>query len=340
MGEYATPGGMGSVQLTTLFSASALCLLLFVPGAGAGTRACGGHPATITGHGTINGTSGDDVIVGSARGDDIRARGGNDIICGAGGGDEVHAGRGTDVLYGGPGNDELHADQGGDRLVGDDGDDDLVGGSGLDNLYGGPGDDSVDGGDGSDRANYTNASSPVRVSLAGGTSSGDGDDQILSIETVVGSAYNDELIGDHGSNDLIGGNGNDLLLGGNGADLINGQKGVDTVSYDDGRRFGVELTLPERTGGHSKRRGPDGDLLTHVEDAIGSPHHDVIDGSALPNLLLGLDGRDTIRGRNGRDDVRGNNGRDELRGGRGEDHLNGGADRDRCLARSATKVSC
>lgn len=57
----------------------------------------------ITGNG--NGTSGNDLILGSAGDDSIRGLGGDDCIVSGGGDDWIHGGTGSDVCNGGTGND-------------------------------------------------------------------------------------------------------------------------------------------------------------------------------------------------------------------------------------------
>ena len=69
-----------------------------------------GKPATIVGSGSITGTAGDDVIVGSADTDTIDGKDGNDLICGL---------AGDDVLVGGLGNDQVDGGDDNDRLVSD-----------------------------------------------------------------------------------------------------------------------------------------------------------------------------------------------------------------------------
>ncbi len=83
-------------------------------------RTCGGLTATLaaSGTGSVEGTGGGDVIVGTDGADRIRGRGGKDLICagkgadrlwGGGGVDKLHAGRGDDRCRGGPGRDRLHS---------------------------------------------------------------------------------------------------------------------------------------------------------------------------------------------------------------------------------------
>jgi RTX calcium-binding nonapeptide repeat (4 copies) len=47
---------------------------------------------------TINGSNGDDIIVGSSKDDKVRAKDGNDIIFGGKGKDKIDCGRGYDVV--------------------------------------------------------------------------------------------------------------------------------------------------------------------------------------------------------------------------------------------------
>lgn len=105
---------------------------------------CQGEAATMigtTGNDMINGTAGRDVIVSFGGNDLINGRGGNDLIC-AGGGD--------DVIDGGRGSDEIYAQGGADVVVASGGRDFVHGGSGPDELRGSLGKDRVWGGGGAD----------------------------------------------------------------------------------------------------------------------------------------------------------------------------------------------
>ncbi len=76
----------------------------------------------------IMGTGGNDMILASDAGNQIRARGGSDCVIG---------GAGNDVLYGNSGSDKIFGQQGDDLLRGNRGSDTIVGGSGDDILTGG-----------------------------------------------------------------------------------------------------------------------------------------------------------------------------------------------------------
>lgn len=80
---------------------------------------CRGRGATIVAkNARAIGTKGDDVIVGSRRGDDLRGRGGDDLICARGGRDRVRGGRGDDELWDGGGRDDVRGGRGKDRVNG------------------------------------------------------------------------------------------------------------------------------------------------------------------------------------------------------------------------------
>lgn len=117
----------------------------------------------ITGQsGNIQGTSGDDVIIGSEGNDTINAGGGDDVVCARGGSDFIDGGSGNDILIGdrddgiagdpdmNAGSDTIIGGSGTDELYGDEGSDVLDAGSGGDELIGGPGNDDLSGGSGND----------------------------------------------------------------------------------------------------------------------------------------------------------------------------------------------
>ena len=66
----------------------------------------------------INGTSGNDVLVGTDLDERLIGRGGNDSASGLGGNDSLDGGPGSDVLYGGSGDDWLIGRSGNDQLDG------------------------------------------------------------------------------------------------------------------------------------------------------------------------------------------------------------------------------
>ena len=76
-----------------------------------------GYTVTITGSGTINGTSHDDVILGSALRDVINGNGGNDVVCACDGNHDITFGDGNDIADGSTGNDTIRGKGGDDKLL-------------------------------------------------------------------------------------------------------------------------------------------------------------------------------------------------------------------------------
>lgn len=138
---------------------------------------------------------------------------------------------------------------GDDVLIGNSASNALTGNAGDDMLMGRTGNDTLNGGAGSDTASYASAGGAVTVNLLKGTVKGaDGSDILISIENLIGSAYNDSLTGSAGANILNGGAGNDTLAGGKGVDTyVFADAGVDTITgYERGEdidlsAFGITI---------------------------------------------------------------------------------------------------
>jgi N-acetylmuramoyl-L-alanine amidase-like protein/hemolysin type calcium-binding protein len=218
--------------------------------------------------------------------------------------------------------------KGNDLVTGTSGDDILCGVGGNDLLRGGGGDDVLFGGPGFDTTDHSTAASGVAVSLAAGTSSGQGADTLSSIEAASGSPSADTLVGSHGNNRLTGGGGADRLVGSGGDDLLDGGNGMDSADYSaSGTRLVVDL-------GNGTASGNGKDSLRSVENVVGSLHRDTLLGDGGPNVLDGLRGSDQIRGRDGNDTLRGGRGDDALLGGLGADLLTGGRGADQLTGSS------
>jgi Ca2+-binding RTX toxin-like protein len=142
------------------------------------------------------------------------------------------------------------------------------------------------------------------------------------VDVIRGEAGNDLICGGGGSDLLIGDDGRDQLDGGGGSDGLNPGPGNDVVrgggsAFDDVR-------YPNATGpidgslvdGVVTGMGSD-TIESGVEQIVGGPFDDVIEGDDGFNILVGLAGNDTISALDG--------GFDGLVGGEGDDHLDGGA---------------
>jgi VCBS repeat-containing protein len=215
---------------------------------------------TITGANDLRlGGSGADSLVGSSGVDTLNGGAGADTLVAGGGADLLNGGVGPDQLDGGAGIDTASyvgstagvnvnlatgAGSGGDaqgdvltnieNIVGTPFNDTLTGDAKDNILAGGDGKDVLDGGAGIDTASYEIVSSAVFADLATGkvkNISGVGKDNLVNIENLTGSAFNDGLTGNGGANVLKGGGGNDTLTGAGGADTLTGGSGADRYVF-------------------------------------------------------------------------------------------------------------
>ncbi len=324
-----------------------------------------------------NGGSGDDTIEGNSANNTLRGNDGDDRL--DGGGIGVFTNTGNDILYGGNGNDNIDGDDGNDRLygnsftsggglasetntlTGDEGDDHLYGSDGDDSMHGGAdddflrgngGDDSINGGSGDDWASYYYAPGSVTVSLIdGGASGADGNDSLISIEKVSGSAYDDMLVGNGFENAFNGNAGNDTINAGSGRDTTNGGSGNDIIIDDDAVNFDdhdggngidtidysnssfVRVTIDLGQEEVSVLNG-NTEAIANFENVEGSQGGDTILGSTENNILSGNAGNDTMYGQGGADTLLGGLGDDILDSDtlgavdRIGDYLDGGAGND------------
>ena len=285
---------------------------------------------TLTNIENLIGSAHNDTLVGNGQANVLTGLTGNDLLWASSGDDVLTGGPGADRLVGGAGNDtaswagspegvtvRLHSlsaangdaqgdtfpyavdvtytDAGGaehteslpdvenligsahnDILAGDRRDNDLDGGAGNDTLYGGPGggDDVLRGGTGNDR-------------LWGGQGA-------------------DTLTGGPGDDSLAGGPDADTLNGDAGTDTLDGGAGTDTADYTDSdAAVMVNLSTSSVSGGYAT-----GDILSNIENVVGSRHDDALSGDAGPNRLAGGPGHDRLEGGPGADTLSGGPGND------------------------------
>ncbi|MHA6689751.1 calcium-binding protein [Devosia sp. A449] len=243
----------------------------------------------------IDGTDGDDLLVGTMCADDIvggngddliDGRAGHDVIAGGSGNDHIVAGAGNDIVFGGDGQDIIFGGSGNDTLSGGAGDDRLYGESGDDILFGDAGNDQLSGGSGDDLL-----------------SGGDGDD------TLAGGEGDDVLDGGAGDDILSDGEGRDVVLGGDGDDHViatadgsddsfDGGSGCDTLDYSattqgvaidlaTGTACGVEIGL-DTISGFEAAIGGSGDDHFIVGDTgltlTGGAGADIFEFTPAPSL--------------------------------------------------------
>jgi len=116
-------------------------------------------------------------------------------------------------------------------------------------------------------------------------------------DVIYGMDQDNVIAGMGGDDHLMGNKGDDTLNGGDGADTLDGGEGADTATYADSDA-GVTIDLAAGTGagGHAE-----GDVLSGIENVIGSEYDDSITGDDRNNLLTGGKGDDTLDGGAGTD---------------------------------------
>ncbi len=107
------------------------------------------------GNDTLIGTLGNDFVFGGGGDDTLYLLAGDDIGNGGSGADVVSGDSGDDLIVGGSGRDSITGEAGNDTLSGDGGDDEIYGGDGNDLISGGRGNDWLVGGAGNDIFKYS-----------------------------------------------------------------------------------------------------------------------------------------------------------------------------------------
>ena len=275
----------------------------------------------------ITGNIGNDVLSGGAGADSLDGGDGGDtadysraasgVIASLADGGASDDGDGSSDTF--TGIENLLGSAWDDDLTGDGGANVLDGGDGYDLLVGGGGADVLRGGLDYDMADYSGAAAGIFVKLNIGMTTNDGDgatDQLVSIEDITGSDFDDVIIGDTIDNYLYGGSGRDVLIGGDGDDLLEGGNGAANQlqgGLGDDRYF-VEAndTLVEfanegydsvaTTQNRYTLRANFEELgFAGVGDFVGI-------GNAEDNSIVGGDGDDTLTGGQGDDILVGTSG--------------------------------
>ncbi len=193
------------------------------------------------------------------------------------------------------------------NVIGSNSSDTLIGDGSVNALEGGAGADALDGGGSSagygprDYASYIFA--PATDLGAGigilasldltnpfGAPTGDAaGDTYVDIYSLIGSNYDDILVGDANDN---------FLRGRGGADALHGGGGSDTADYNFGPAVRADLSDPSTNTGWAF-----GDTYDSIENLRGSGFGDTLKGNAGDNILTGLSGADTFIYSGGNDTV-------------------------------------
>lgn len=355
----------------------------------------------------IEGTSGDDVLIGTDGDDFIDGLSGDDIIIATIGSDEINGGDGNDTydassltidllidlntgsassvfsndidtllnienIISGSGNDIIGASDFGSEISSGSGTDRVIGGAGEDIIFTGADDDTIiaslgsdtlDGGQGLfDLLSYADSFAAINLDFVSGVFSGgfaDGD-IISNVEMIVGTAFDDTIIGNeftfrleggagddtiiasensnpNANNILIGGSflentviensGDDTLIGGAGRDLL---IGFDGSNYLDGGD-GVDVVF--YNFGPSTNGGTEESVRVNLANGTASGGHaegdtllniEGVRGSRNADELIGDANNNLLFGDAGGDVIEGGAGDDLIIGGQGFDVLTGG----------------
>lgn len=279
----------------------------------------------------IKGSASDDILVGDANANTFTGGAGADTLVGQQGNDTADystSPAGVTIAFAStlaeP--DAITIGSGGDaqgdklqlieRVIGSAFADTLTGGELNDTFVGGGAADAIDGGAGIDTAEYSTSSAGVSISLdatgsalgVGGDAAGDA---LSNVENLIGSDFNDTLIGNGMTNRLDGGKGNDFIRGGGnpGTELLIGGEGIDTADYSTSAAAVVarlnDDVLFLSSGGDAA-----GDVLVTMENLIGSSFNDQLFGNSDKNRLEGGSGNDILIGGGNADTLVGGDGVD------------------------------
>lgn len=194
--------------------------------------------ATITyGSVTINGGTGDDILMANAGNDKIKGGAGFDYASGGSGNDTITGGSGRDTLLGGSGNDNLSGGSQRDLLITGHGNDTAVGGAGSDTIVAGLGAQTLKGGTSTDILDLSQVAATAVIDFGkheltfkagGNTFSG----SVSGFETIVGTDQGNEFFGLATRGLAItGGAGNDVFHSDGGGDTLTGKGGNDVFEY-------------------------------------------------------------------------------------------------------------
>jgi Ca2+-binding RTX toxin-like protein len=251
---------------------------------------------------TLNGSFGNDYLLGL---------GGNDTLNGNGGNDKLDGGAGNDTMNGGAGDDTYYVDSSADIAS-------ETSTSTNDTVIA----DLVSG------TSYTLGSGIENLVLLGAALNGTGNS--LN-NTITGNAGNNILSGAAGDDTLNGGDGDDKLDGGTGNDAMTGGAGNDTYVVDStsdsvSDTGGTDLVQSSVT--FTLGAGIENLTLTGSSAINGT-------GNGLANTITGNAGNNILNGNAGNDTLDGGAGADKLNGGTGDDAMAGGAGNDTYVVDSA-----
>lgn len=273
----------------------------------------------------LQGQGGNDIIEGGDGNDDIFGGSGNDILRGGLGDDEVDGdsgddtyfvepGSGFDTFEGGTGNDTIIAPVGmtvddvaftyfaftafGFSIVADFSDgtsllirDQLATGNNISATK----TEFMQFDDGSTVSIVPSPGAGVPNYTIVGT---DNSDQMRKTNNQSATDQSESYRPEGGNDIVLAAGGDDIIFGSLGDDNYNGEGGSDTVNYSESTS-GVFVDLTNNRAFDDGQGGID--VITNVENVVGSELDDSIKGKSDNNVLTGLGGNDVLEGGAGND---------------------------------------
>ncbi|AFZ28724.1 Hemolysin-type calcium-binding region [Gloeocapsa sp. PCC 7428] len=223
----------------------------------------------------IQGTPGNDTLVGTRFADTIYGLAGNDFLLGLADNDTLYGGSSNDTLDGGVGIDSLIGGRGNDVYVVNNLNDKVIetANAEIDTVR--------------SSVNYTLPNHVENLTLTGNRNI-NGAGNVLANQ-IIGNSGNNFLYGGTGIDTLYGGAGNDTLDGGSDNDILYGGDGNDALNGDN-YSYGY----------------------TGNDTLCGGTGNDTLDGNAGNDILYGGTGNDSLLGSAGSDLVYGGDGDDTL----------------------------
>ncbi len=173
-------------------------------------------------------------------------------------------------------------------------------------LAGDAGNNILSGGTGTDTVSYAGAAAAVTVDLSLSTAQDTvsaGVDTLVSIESLIGSNFNDTLQGNALSNRLDGGPGADILVGGDGSDTYIVDNAGDLVVESNGSAAGGTDTVLSLLASYTLRSNVENGRIISSGAAtlIGNTLGNGLTGGIGNNILTGGLGVDSLTGGLGAD---------------------------------------
>ena len=247
---------------------------------------------------------------------------------GGGGGQTINGTAGNDSLVGGPGNDTIDGLAGIDTLRGGDGDDTLINGEVVDGAAGFDTEIMPGGiaGAGVERIILRGYEGFPPTDAHGNELDNIIIDEGPGVTFLYGNGGNDTLIGGSGVNYFVFEGDPSGTFDDYGQDSVDGGGGVDRLLFEQ-NEFAVTVDFRNGTvtGGSPVSASV---TFTNIESAFGSQRDDLMFASDRGDDLSGYDGNDTVIGGAGDDNISGDSGFDHPPVNPGNDRLLGGGGND------------